>query len=50
MLMHHLPHEVQVKGLAEGFEHVELLQESFLTIGFLRAEKPDAESKNLATR
>jgi ubiquinone/menaquinone biosynthesis C-methylase UbiE len=93
LMMHHLPHEVQVKGLAEirrvlkpggrifiadmlrlskslhdrlfatltlhggrierfgiqdlqktmqeaGFENVQLLQESFLTIGFLQAGKP----------
>jgi demethylmenaquinone methyltransferase/2-methoxy-6-polyprenyl-1,4-benzoquinol methylase/phosphoethanolamine N-methyltransferase len=93
LMMHHLPHEVQVKGLAEihrvlkpggrifiadmlrlskslhdrlfatltlhggrierfgiqdlqktmaetGFENVQLLDESFLTIGFLRAGKP----------
>lgn len=95
LMMHHLPHEVQVKGLAEirrvlkpggriliadmlrlskslhdrlfatltlhggrverfgiqdlpktmkeaGFENVQLLDESFLTIGFLRASKPSA--------
>lgn len=95
LMMHHLPHEVQVKGLAEirrvlkpggrifiadmlrlskslhdrlfatltlhggrierfgiqdlpktmeeaGFENVQLLDQSFLTIGFLRASKPAA--------
>lgn len=95
LMMHHLPHEVQVKGLAEirrvlkpggriliadmlrlskslhnrlfatltlhggrverfgiqdlpktmeeaGFENIQLLDESFLTIGFLRAIRPSA--------
>jgi ubiquinone/menaquinone biosynthesis C-methylase UbiE len=95
LMMHHLPHELQVKGLAEiyrvlkpggrvfiadmlrlskslhdrlfatltlhggrverfgiqdlpktveeaGFENVQLLKESFLTIGFMRAMKPSA--------